>query len=202
MERDTDPYAETIPIPRAVRFPVELEPPRGFLPEDPATWPRVEGRLEWVKGRLLFMPPCGDRQAAVAASVVGILEPWSVENPAFLIGGNEVGFLFDGDVRGAEGAVFRRADLDAESGGYFRVAPILAVEVTGRDEGEAILREKARWYLHQGVRVVWLVLPETREIVIVRPSGETRHAAGQRLPPHPDLPGLQPDVDRFFRQLH
>jgi len=42
---------DTIPVPRSVRFPVELVPPDGFDPERLETWPRVDGRLEWVEGR-------------------------------------------------------------------------------------------------------------------------------------------------------
>ena len=82
-----------------------------------------------------------------------------------------------------------------------RVPPILAVEVGGREEGEPELREKARWYLGHGVAVVWLVLPKARELIVVTAGGETRHAVGYRLPPHPALPGLEPAVERFFRQL-
>ena len=53
----SEPYSETIPVPSSVPFPVELEPPEGFRPEEPASWPRIDGRLEWVGGRLLYMPP-------------------------------------------------------------------------------------------------------------------------------------------------
>ena len=45
---------DSIPVPATVRFPVELEPPDGFDPTRLETWPRVEGRLEWVEGRLLY----------------------------------------------------------------------------------------------------------------------------------------------------
>ena len=79
--------------------------------------------------------------------------------------------------------------------------PILAVEAGGREEGEPQPREKARWYLAHGVVVVWLVLPTTRDVVVVTPDGESRHAVGDRLPPPPALPGLQPPVERSFRQL-
>ena len=50
-------------LPGTVRYPVELVPPDGFDPARVETWPRIDGRLEWVEGRLLFMPPCGERQA-------------------------------------------------------------------------------------------------------------------------------------------
>ena len=49
--------------------------------------------------------------------------------------------------------------------------------------------------------VVWLVLPKSRDVLVVTAGGETRHAAGDCLPPHPALPGLEPAVERFFRQL-
>lgn len=82
-----------------------------------------------------------------------------------------------------------------------RVPPILAVEVGGREEGEPELRAKAQWYLAHGVAVVWLVLPKSRDVLVVTAGGESRHRPGERLPPHPALPGLAPAVERFFRQL-
>jgi Uma2 family endonuclease len=77
----------------------------------------------------------------------------------------------------------------------------LAVEVSGRDEGEPELRNKAAWYLEHGVKVVWLVLTDTRDILVVTSDRETRCRAGERLPAHPELPGLEPAVDRFFAHL-
>src|SRR5437773_12402391 len=62
---------ETFPVPGSVRFPVELTPPDGFDPARLETWPRVAGRLEWVRGRLLYMPPCGDRQQYTVADEIG-----------------------------------------------------------------------------------------------------------------------------------
>jgi len=106
---------DVIHVPASVRFPGELVPPDGFDPARLETWPRVEGRLEWV---------------------------------------------------------------DA-----------------------ATLREKARWYLTQEVPVVWIVLPGEREVIVVTSTGETCHAIGERLPVRQELPGLQPQVADFFRQI-
>ena len=55
--------------------------------------------------------------------------------------------------------------------------------------------------LEEKLAAVWLALPKTLEVVVVTAAGETRHATGDRLPPHPALPGLEPPVERFFRQL-
>jgi hypothetical protein len=71
----------TIQLPRAVKLPVELTPPEGFDPAEPATWPVVDGRLEWIGGRLLWMPPCADLQQDTVTDVVGNLWLWGRDRP-------------------------------------------------------------------------------------------------------------------------
>src|SRR6266700_692723 len=164
---------ETIPVPGSVRFPVELTPPPGFVPARLETWPRVTGRLEWVAGGLLYMPPCGERQSGTVADAV----------------------------RAVDAAIWRRANARPARPGVARVPPLLAVEVAGRDEGEAELRQKARWYLDVGVAVVWILLPKEREVLVVTSAGESRHRMGERLPPDPGLPDLAPQVDELFSQI-
>jgi Uma2 family endonuclease len=191
----------TVPVPSSVRFPVELEVPPGFDPDEPTTWPQVEGRLEYVQGRLLFMPPCGDLQQGVATGVAVVLGTWGEEHPEFFVGTNEAGVRLGKDTRAAEGAVWRRSEMGSLTGKFIHVVPILAVEVAGEADGEAELREKANWYVLHGVQVVWLLLPRSREVIVLRADGESRHDIGDRLPPHASLPGLTPAVERFFRQL-
>ena len=64
-----------------------------------------------------------------------------------------------------------------------------------------MLRDKARWYLGSGVEIVWLVLPESREVVVVTAAGEERYGSGDHLPEQAALPALAPAVDDFFVQL-
>src|SRR6266852_5369533 len=149
----------TFPVPASVRFPVELTPPDGFDPARLETWPRVEGRLEWVAGRLLYMPPCGELQSLTVTDLVGTLSGWGRSHPECAVGTNEAGMLLRDDVRAADAAVLRRADMGPVRPGVWRVPPLLAAEVAGRDEGEEALREKARWYLEMGVLVAWILLP-------------------------------------------
>jgi Uma2 family endonuclease len=190
--------AESIPVPGSVRFPVELTPPEGFDPARLETWPRVEGRLEWVEGRLLYMPPCGELQLFTVGDLTFTLGSWAQSHPGFVFGTNEAGMLLGSDVRGADAAVWRRADLGAIHAGVSRVPPLLAAEVAGRDEGKVSLRDKARWYLDKGVAVVWLLFPKEREVVVVTRAGESRHRMGERLPADPRLPDLAPRVDELF----
>ena len=183
-----------------VRFPIELRP-RGFRADDASTWPQIDGRLEVVDGRILYMPPCADIQQYVAVDVVFVLRTWAGSHPEFIVGGNEAGMKLGNDVRAADAAIWRRADVGNPSGHVQHVAPVLAVEVAGTDEGEGELREKARWYLDHGVRVVWLVLPDPREVVVLHANGESRHTASERLPSVHELSELSPEVSAFFAQL-
>ncbi len=195
-------YEETISLPRAVRFPVELVPPEGFDPERLPTWPQVAGRLEYVDGRLLYMPPCGDVQQDTVTDLVITLGAWVRSHPGFVLGTNEAGMRLAGATRAADAAIWSRARAGPYTGGLRRTPPLLAVEVAGAgtDEPEALLRDKARWYLAAGVAIVWLVLPESREVVVITPADERRFAQGDAIAEHPELPGLAPLVRDLFRQ--
>ena len=72
----------------------------------------------------------------------------------------------------------------------------------GTDEDEYLLHDKAEWYLDAGVEVVWIVLPDSREVVAVTAAGAQRVAAGQTLPAHSSLPGLCPRADELFVQIN
>ena len=117
------------------------------------------------------------------------------------MGGNEAGMILGGEVRAADVAVWRRADVLPRTGKLRRAPPVLAVEIAGEDEGEDELRPKARWYLDRGVSSIWIVLPMAREIIVVGPSAEARFTGAATLPQIAALPGLAPSVERFFAQL-
>jgi hypothetical protein len=192
---------ETVPVPGSVRFPVELTPPDGFDPARLETWPRVEGRLEWLEARLLYMPPCGALQYFTVSDLVITLGNWVRSHPEFLLGTNEAGMLLGGAVRAADAAIWSRGHIGAYGAGVLRVPPLLAAEVAGRDEGKVPLRDKARWYLDMGVGVVWLLFPKECEVVVVTRAGTSRHRVGECLPADPRLPDLAPRVDELFAQL-
>ena len=76
-------------------------------------------------------------------------------------------------------------------------------EASGRRRAErpGQLGAKARWYLESGVTIVWIVLPDPREVVVLLSDRETRHGRDSRLPAHPSLPDLAPSVSALFAQL-
>lgn len=77
---------ETIAVSRTARFPIELRTPAGFEAERIATWPKVDGRLEYVEGRLLYTPPSGEVQQEAVAEVVMARVHGSASTPVFRSG--------------------------------------------------------------------------------------------------------------------
>jgi Uma2 family endonuclease len=195
-------YLDWTPVPTiAIRLPLELPLPDGFAPEDLATWPLLEGRLEYVDGRLLYMPPSGDEQQDTVADVATELGLWVRAHPEFLASTNEAGIILGRDVRAMDASLFRRSDVGPYTGGLRRVPPVLAVEVAGKDEPTPLLLDKAAWYLARGVEVVWVLVPRTRRVMVVTAGESVELGLGDRLPAHPSLPGLAPLVDDLFRQI-
>jgi Uma2 family endonuclease len=184
------------PTGRAVSHRAHSAP--GFDAERLATWPRISGRLEFVNGRLLFTPPSGDLQQDTVADVVIGLGNWMRAHAEFVLGTNEAGMRLLGATRAADAAIWRRSDLGRYRGGLRRVAPVLSVEVAGEDETEDALREKSRWYLAAGVKVVWLLFPARRGVLVVSGRRVRRVRPGQRLPPTRQLTGLAPKVNDLF----
>jgi Uma2 family endonuclease len=193
---------ELVPVPRsAVRFPLEMPLPNGFLGHEPGTWPLVDGQLEFYDGKLFYMPPSADRQQDASADVLGTLYVWRKSHREFVVAGNEAGMILGGETRGADAAVWRRDRLGPYEGKYRRVPPVLAVEVAGELESEAMLRAKARWYLARGVEAVWLVLPSERRAIVLTSTQETEVRDGERMPEHPSLPDLAPPLSDLLEQV-
>jgi Uma2 family endonuclease len=190
-------YADITVVPRiAVVLPLALPIPEGFDPERADSWPAVEGRLEYVDGRLEYMPPCGEIQQRVTTDVVFQLRRWTESHPEFVVGTNEAGMILGGDVRGADAAVWRAAPARP---GFARTPPVLAVEVVGKDETLEMMLEKAGWYLAHGVDTVWTVDPMTHKVHVTTAGGTA--VVDDRLPAPSSLPGLTPLVADLFRQL-
>ena len=75
--------------------------------------------------------------------------------------------------------------LNARITGYAEVAPDLVVEVTSPSDSRREVHDKARMWLSHGVRLVWVVHPETRTVDVYRADGDAATIAD-----HDTLDGL------------
>jgi hypothetical protein len=118
-------------------------------------------------------------------------------------GTNEAGMRLAGATRAADAAIWRRTDLGLYHGGLRRVPPLLAVEVAGPDAGDSVqsLRDKAAWYLEVGVKVVWILLPDTQKVLVITTEGEKQFAGDEQVETHTELAGLSPKASELFTQI-
>lgn len=83
-----------------------------------------------------------------------------------------------------------------------RLAPALAVEVLSPSNTEKEMERKLKEYFLSGVRVVWLVDPETRTVrVYTAPDRGVILAEGQTLDGGEVLPGLRLPVTKIFAEV-
>ena len=66
-----------------------------------------------------------------------------------------------------------RLPLDADVPGYAEVVPDLVVEIASPSDSRRGVHDKARMWLSHGVRLVWVVHPETRTIDVHRADHAT-----------------------------
>jgi Uma2 family endonuclease len=134
------------------------------------------GRYELVQGELVEMTPIDLVHVRVSGNIQAALHRFSSENQLGIVG-SEGGFVLfrDPDTVRAPDVAFVRADRwprgEAERHfGYF--PPDLAVEVRPPSESMRSLRAKAQMYIEAGVRLVWLVDPDSRTILVIAPDTE------------------------------
>ena len=83
--------------------------------------------------------------------------------------------------------------------GWFKIAPDLAVEVLSPDDRRRSMREKVADYIASGVRLVWLVDPETETVMVY--SGSLRgieYGKSDTLDAGGVIPGFSCPVAEFF----
>lgn len=87
--------------------------------------------------------------------------------------------------------------------GFISVMPELAVEIASPNDSLAQLRRKARIYLDNGSRVVWIVLPSQRGVDVCRSASGARLdiefvGADGALSGEDALPGFELELSRLF----
>lgn len=88
--------------------------------------------------------------------------------------------------------------LPRGAGRVSSLAPDAVFEVRSRSQGLEELREKAAWYLANGVRLVVLLDPYLHRVEVFRPGGVEGHQGPERVPLDPGLPGFALETRGLF----
>ena len=85
---------------------------------------------------------------------------------------------------------------------HHRAAPDLVVEILSPDESTTRLVNKLLYYLNHGVRLVWVIDPDERTTLVLRPGEDGLILApGDILDGADVLPGFTLPVDGIFAQI-
>jgi Uma2 family endonuclease len=170
------------------------------IPEDNWTY-------ELEQGQLIQMPKPGVVHGYVGTRLYSPLAEFVEERTLGVVFPQDTGFLLTSNpdtVRGPDLSFvsesrFRAAGL---ANGFWPGAPDLAVEVRSPNDRWPGLVRKANEYLRYGSRLVWVLDPDRKVVVVFRPSGNPATlTAADALDGGDVVPGFQLAVSRLFDGL-
>jgi Uma2 family endonuclease len=134
--------------------------------------PADGSKQELVKGVVVKMPPPKARhgltQTLIASLLLAFVRPRRLGWVA-----TESGTVLENDpdtVRGPDVAFYSITRVPTPPEDYFEIPPDLVVEVLSPDDRRGAVRAKVREYVAAGVRLVWVVDPETQTVLEYRGS--------------------------------
>lgn len=160
-----------------------------------------EGKVELVDGEVKLMTPAGGRQGRISARLAVRLGSYILRRRLGEIFDAQTGFRPHENMRSPDFSFISRERLRVEDvpDGFLRIPPDLAVEVLGVGETFDDYESKVAEYLSWGVKLIWLVDPNTETVMVVKGSGERKVLKGSDVLTGEDvLPGFKIRVKTIF----
>ncbi len=160
-------------------------------------------RGELIRGVLCETMPTGHRHGKIVMNLGGAL--WTFAKPrrlgTLVASDSGVWLERDPDTVREPDIAFTSAEkipLDAEITGYAEVAPDLVVEVVSPSDSRREVHDKAQMWLRHGVRLVWVVYPNTRTVDVYQTDGTATLSEEDSLSGLDVLPGFACPVKAIF----
>ena len=139
--------------------------------------PETEPASELIDGEVVQKPMPTFEHGFIQSALSFVLTLFLRSNPLGFIG-TEVRCIFGppgGERPYVPDLIFIGAARLRQTGPGqpFRGAPDLAVEILSPDDRPDRVAAKVAFYLLHGVRLVWLIDPQTRAVTVLTPSGES-----------------------------
>jgi Uma2 family endonuclease len=171
--------------------------------EEFAALPRDGLRTELVRGELVSMPPAFTDHGEAAMRLSIILGQFTLGHDLGEVYGR-TGFLIARNpdtIRAPDLAFIQKARLTPDASGphWGTILPDLVAEVASTYDRAAEIADKVQMWLDAGVRLVWVVYPSSREIV-VHHTGQPAETLGDQAMLSGDdvVPGFAASVARIF----
>jgi Uma2 family endonuclease len=177
-----------------------------YTPEDLLALPDY-GRFELIDGQLVERKV--DAKSSLAAmNLLGLVWHFVWSNHLGLVFQADCGYQIfaeePGRVRFADGSFIRRGKLpeDRVPQGHCRVAPDVVIEAVSPHDTAYEVEDKIAQWLGAGVRLVWVLYPETQRVQVHRADGTvTKLQAAAQLSGEDVIPGFQCQVAEVFQGL-
>jgi Uma2 family endonuclease len=158
---------------------------------------------ELVAGEVVELAPGSVEHGKIALKAAFPLQMFLRKHPVGELLGNDTGFILSRNpdtVRGPDVAFVRRERLATmPREGFFPGPPDVAIEVDSPNDLAQEVERKVHEYVVAGVAMVWVLFPETRHVMIYRPSGQSRVLGEQETLDGGDvLPGFACTVGELF----
>lgn len=172
------------------------------LPDIPECYELVDGEL------VMMMSPAGPLHGYLVIKIGAILNAYVEEKNLGMVFGEQTGFILTrhpDTVRAPDAAVVCEARLSSIDlgDGYFPGYPDLAVEILSPSNRPSTMPRKIDQYFSAGTRLVWVVNPRERSIVVhslLHPQA-TLHEADS-LDGEDVLPGFHYEIAQLFARLN
>ena len=189
----------TIPIPDAQRT---LRLPSGVIDWSEEEFFRFcqsnrDLRIERsAEGEIIVMSPAGGYSSFQNAKVVSQLDAWATKDGSGVAFDSSAGFrLPNGAMRSPDAAWVQVSRLQVLSRGekqrFIPLCPDFVIELASPSDDVAALREKMEEYRAAGVRLGWLILPESRQVEIYTPAEVRNLTSPDAVSGDPVLPGFR-----------
>ncbi len=159
--------------------------------------------FELERGEIYEMPPPGKYHGYVCANVVFLLSLFARQCGKGYVCSNDSGIIVDRDPDTVRGPDISYSD-DAQSADdmerkYSSEPPVLTVEVMSPKDRINKTVRRVTQMLGKGVKQVWVVDPEGRDVSVYRPGRDPVILdANQELTAPDVLPGFRCLVSKFF----
>ncbi len=180
-------------------FILRWKNPPDFSSEELLEFSEINDGLEVERecdGSLLIMSPVGFNTNNREGEVFAQLYIWAKADGTGIALPSQGGYyLPNGAERGPDAAWARRERIDAlpekELDGIPHLVPDFVVEVRSKSNRLARLKAKMEEYIANGVKLGWLLDPNTRTVFVYRPGAEVQVVEGtSTLDGSPELAGF------------
>lgn len=159
----------------------------------------IDRDFELIHGEIVEVSPSKDRQTVIAARFIYFIGAHVIPNDLGHVIGADGGFkLTDGDFFEPDAAFISKARYPQMQDAYFNIAPDIAVEVISPGNTRDEIAAKVETYLRTGTKLIWLIYPQTKTVIVHSPGGSTTLGINDTLDDGDVLPGFRLAVREIF----